>query len=419
MTKTKTIKIQDLSYYYKNPRKGDIEAIANSLKTHGQYKTICVNKGTKTGRPLEILAGNHTIKAARTLGWETIQATIIDVDDEAAAKIVIADNRTSDLAENDPAILIDLIDSLTDLDGTGWAETELEELAETINRLDYTPEILNDPDETPQPPATPKTKQGDIIALGDSLLYVGDATDTENVLKAFGQRRANCIWTDPPYGVDYVGKTKDALTIKNDTASNLETLLTGAYATIIKASLPGAPFYISYPPGVNGLLFQNAAKQTGLIIRQILVWAKQRFIFGHSDYHYQHELILYGFTPGGNGRLGRGGNRWYGDNTQSTVFEFDAPQRNPDHPTMKPVALIQAMIKNSCPPGGTILDCFAGSGSTLIAAYGLGMSALLVEYDPLYADVICRRWQEHTGIKPINQTTGESYDFTTQEEQDE
>lgn len=414
MPKTKTIKIQDLSYYYKNPRKGDIEAIAQSLKTHGQYKTICVNKGTKTGRPLEILAGNHTIKAARTLGWETIQATIIDVDDEAAAKIVIADNRTSDLAENDPAILIDLIDSLTDLDGTGWAETELEELAETINRLDYTPEILNDPDETPQPPATPKTKQGDIITLGDSLLYVGDATDTENVLKAFGQRRANCIWTDPPYGVDYVGKTKDKLTIKNDTPNGLKELLAGAFKTIIKTSRPGSPFYIAHTD-TSRIDCQTSAQEAGLIIRQTLVWAKQRFIFGHSDYHYQHEPILYGFTPGGQGRLGRGGDRWYGDHTQSTVFEFDAPQRNSDHPTMKPVALIQAMIKNSCPPGGTILDCFAGSGSTLIAAYGLGMSALLIEYDPLYADVICRRWQEHTGINPINQTTGQTYDFTTQE----
>lgn len=418
MPKTKTIKIQDLSYYYKNPRKGDIEAIAQSLKTHGQYKTICVNKGTKTGRPLEILAGNHTIKAARTLGWETIQATIIDVDDEAAAKIVIADNRTSDLAENDPAILIELIDSLTDLDGTGWAETELEELAETINRLDYTPEILNDPDETPQPPATPKTKQGDIITLGDSLLYVGDATDTENVLKAFGQRRADCIWTDPPYGVDYVGKTKDKLTIKNDTPNGLKELLAGAFKTIIKTSRPGSSFYIAHTD-TSRIDCQTSAQEAGLIIRQTLVWAKQRFIFGHSDYHYQHEPILYGFTPGGQGRLGRGGDRWYGDHTQSTVFEFDAPQRNSDHPTMKPVALIQAMIKNSCPPGGTILDCFAGSGSTLIAAYGLGMSALLIEYDPLYADVICRRWQEHTGIKPINQTTGQTYDFTTQEENNE
>ena len=139
MPKTETIKIQDLNYYYKNPRRGDIEAIAQSLKTHGQYKTICVNKGTKTGRPLEILAGNHTIKAARTLGWETIQATIIDVDDEAAAKIVIADNRTSDLAENDPEVLIDLIESLTDLDGTGWADDELEELAQTISDLDPEP----------------------------------------------------------------------------------------------------------------------------------------------------------------------------------------------------------------------------------------------------------------------------------------
>lgn len=418
MPKTETVQIKDLNYYYKNPRKGDIEAIANSLKTHGQYKTICVNQGTKTGRPLEILAGNHTIKAARTLGWETIQATLIDVDDEAAAKIVIADNRTSDLAENDPAILIDLIESLTDLDGTGWANEELEELAATINDLAELPEPLNDPDETPQPSATPKTKLGDIITLGDSLLYVGDATDTENVLKAFGQRRADCIWTDPPYGVDYVGKTKDALTIKNDKTSGLKKLLAGACKTIINTSRPGSPFYIAHTD-IGRIDCQTSAQEAGLIIRQTLVWAKQRFIFGHSDYHYQHEPILYGFTPGGNGRLGRGSANWYGDHAQSTIFEFDAPQRNPDHPTMKPVALIQAMIKNSCPPGGTILDCFAGSGSTLIAAYGLGMKALLVEYDPRYADVICRRWQEHTGIKPINQTTGEPYDFTTQEEQNE
>lgn len=144
MPKTETVQIKDLNYYYKNPRRGDIEAIANSLKTHGQYKTICVNKGTKTGRPLEILAGNHTIKAARTLGWETIQATIIDVDEEAAAKIVIADNRTSDLAENDPAILIDLIESLTDLDGTGWTNEELEELAETIQATTNLDDLENE-----------------------------------------------------------------------------------------------------------------------------------------------------------------------------------------------------------------------------------------------------------------------------------
>lgn len=404
MPKTETVKIRDLNYYYKNPRKGDIEAIANSLKTHGQYKTICVNKGTKTGRPNEILAGNHTIKAARALGWETIEATVIDVDDEAAAKIVIADNRTSDLAENDPAILVDLIESLTDLDGTGWADDELEELAATINELTEPPETLNDPDETPEPPETPKTKLGDIITLGDSLLYVGDATDTENVLKAFGQRRADCIWTDPPYGVNYVGKTEDALTIKNDTASDLEPLLTGAYTTMIKASRPGAPIYIAHADTAR-VTFQTCAEEAGLIIRQNLIWVKNNSTFGHSDYQYQHEPILYGFTPGGQGRLGRGGNRWYGDNAQTTIFECNIIQHNRDHPTMKPVALIQAMITNSAPPRGTILDCFAGSGSTLIAAHGLGMNALLVEYDPHYADVICRRWQEHTGQTPkINGT---------------
>ena len=237
-------------------------------------------------------------------------------------------------------------------------------------------------------------------------------------MKAFGQRRADCIWTDPPYGVDYVGKTEDALTIKNDTTSNLETLLTGAYTTSIKASRPGAPVYIAHAD-TQRVTFQTCAEEAGLVFRENLIWVKNTLVLGHSDYHYKHEPILYGFTPGGNGRLGRGGARWFGDDSQTTVFEVDKPARNADHPTMKPVALIQAMIKNSCPPGGTILDCFAGSGSTLIAAYGLGMNALLVEYDPRYADVICRRWQEHTGIKPINQTTGESYDFTTQEETNE
>lgn len=228
-------------------------------------------------------------------------------------------------------------------------------------------------------------------------------------MKAFGQRRADCIWTDPPYGVDYVGKTEDALTIKNDTTSNLETLLTGAYTTSIKVSRPGAPVYIAHAD-TQRVTFQTCAEEAGLVFRENLIWVKNTLVLGHSDYHYKHEPILYGFTPGGNGRLGRGGARWFGDDSQTTVFEIDKPARNAEHPTMKPVALIQAMIKNSCPPGGTILDCFAGSGSTLIAAYGLGMNALLVEYDPRYADVICRRWQEHTGQIP--EINGKATTFT-------
>ena len=152
----------------------------------------------------------------------------------------------------------------------------------------------------------------------------------------------------------------------------------------------------------------------GLLVRQNLVWVKSSLVLGRSDYQYRHEPILYGlaagesghepilygFVPAASGRLGRGGPRWFGDNCQTTVFEVDKPSRSSEHPTMKPVALIEAMIANSLPPRGVLFDPFAGSGSTLIAAYKRGCSALVVELDPRYADVILRRFEAHSGIVP-------------------
>lgn len=138
----------------------------------------------------------------------------------------------------------------------------------------------------------------------------------------------------------------------------------------------------------------------GLVVRQNLVWVKNTLVLGRSDYHYKHEPILYGFVPAGSGRLGRGGRRWFGDNSQTTVFDFDKPARSAEHPTMKPVALVEAMLANSLPPGGVVFDPFAGSGSTLIAAHARGGRALCVELDPRYADVIARRYEQHTGVVP-------------------
>lgn len=401
MIDTKEISVKELHLYHKNPRIGDVGSIAESLRVNGQYRAIVVNRGTHTGRAMEVLAGNHTLKAARNLGWEKITAHILDVDEDVATRIVLADNRTADLGDYDQEQLLELLESIDSPEGTGF---EPDDLLELFQEMSSEPEKLTDEDLAPETPKDSVTKLGDVVTLGGALLYVGDATDTENVLNAFGKRRADCVWTDPPYGVDYVGKTKEALTIQNDTSSGLSELLTGAYSLMIKATRPGSPVYIAHAD-TERIAFQTCAEDAGLIFRENLVWVKNTLVLGHSDYHYKHEPILYCFTPGGNGRLGRGGARWFGDDSQTTVFEVDKPARNAEHPTMKPVALIQAMIKNSCPPGGTILDCFAGSGSTLIAAYGLGMNALLVEYDPRYADVICRRWQEHTGIIPeINGT---------------
>jgi DNA modification methylase len=166
--------------------------------------------------------------------------------------------------------------------------------------------------------------------------------------------------------------------------------------------------------------------QAGIRHRQSLVWVKNSLVLGRADYHYRHEPILegqvappdddwqpiaYGFAEGGEGRLGRGGPNWFGDNKSSTVFEVARPTANAQHPTMKPVELITRMIRNSCPPGGIVLDLFGGSGSTLIAAHQLGLRAVLVELDPKYADVICRRYEEHTGVFPRS-WYGESVSFT-------
>lgn len=385
----------ELQVFAGNPRRGNVEAIAGSLTKHGQYRPIVVNAGTLTGRPFEVLAGNHTLLAARSLGWESIDCAVVDVDDEQARSIVAADNRLADLGDYNASALHDLLVSLDDLDGTGYVPEDLAALEREL----FPPEPQTDPDDVPAVPAVPVSEPGQVWALGGHRLLVGSATDVEAVRSLCGDVRPDAVWTDPPYGVEYVGKTKDALTIKNDGAGGLFDLLAAAFGAVAAVCRGGAPVYVAHAD-TERVTFEAAMDSAGLLVRQNLVWVKNKMVLGRSDYHYKHEPILYGFTPGGEGRLGRGGQRWFGDNTQTTVFECDKPARNAEHPTMKPVALIDAMLANSLPPGGVVLDPFAGSGSTLIAAHGRGARAFCVELDPRYADVILRRFEAHTGIIP-------------------
>ena len=148
------------------------------------------------------------------------------------------------------------------------------------------------------------------------------------------------------------------------------------------------------------MVFAQAFIKAGWLFRQNLVWVKNAMVLGHTDYHYRHEPIMFGYTDGATGRRGRGGDGWYGDNSQTSVFEVPKPARSEEHPTMKPVELVTAMLTNSCPPRGLVYEPFAGSGSTLIAAHQTGRTARLVELDPRYCDVIAKRWETHTGIKP-------------------
>ena len=418
--KPQTIPITDLNLHHKNARIGDVDTIKGSMVANGVYKPIVVNKGTYTGRPNEVLAGNHSLKAMRQLAeenptdprWQNIAVWLVDVDEERATRILLADNATADKGTYDQAGLLELLEAVDhDLDGTGYDYDELDELKELVD-LDGGAEPNADDAEPEAPPANPVSKLGDIWHLGQHRLLVGDATDLEAVKVMMGDEPADCVWTDPPYGVEYVGKTKDALTIQNDKTTDLPDLLLGAFRCVAEVAKPGAPVYVAHAD-TERVTFQQSMEEAGLIVRQNLIWAKNTIALGRSDYHYKHEPILYGFTPGGAGRLGRGGERWYGDDSQSTVFEVDKPNRNADHPTMKPPELIVAMLNNSLRRGGVVLDLFGGSGSTMVAAHQHGSRARLVELDPKYADVICRRYQRLTGEKPTRD--GEPFDFLLEE----
>jgi DNA modification methylase len=247
----------------------------------------------------------------------------------------------------------------------------------------------------------PRVKAGEIWKLGKHTIAVGSCTIPGNVtalVDAHGSR-AVCCWTDPPYGVSYVGKTAEALTIDNDMLADgdLQEFIEAAIEGIKIAATPGAPVYMAHPAGALQNIFFQAIVNSGLTLKQTLVWVKNTFAMGRSDYHYQHEPIYYAYLPGGDkpSRMGNGG--WFGAHNATSVFEYNKPSANRLHPTMKPVELIVAMLKNSAPPGGGIYEPFLGSGSTLMAADQLGMNCLGFELDTRYASVVIDRWEAASG----------------------
>jgi DNA modification methylase len=290
-----------------------------------------------------------------------------------------------------------------DLDLTGFDSRELDSLLRLLNEAE---------DDAPPLPEVATTRTGDLWLLGEHRLLCGDATDAEAVTRVCGARKIDAIWTDPPYGVEYVGKTQDALTIEGDTAEGVEALVRDALRAIEPHVISCAPFYIAHPAGALYLAFGRAVYSAGWRIHQGLVWVKDSMVLGHSDYHYSHEPILYGFAPGG-GRPGRGrhqGTRWYGDHSQTTVFNIARPKRSSEHPTMKPVELIQRCLTNSIKRGGLLADPFCGSGSTLIAADLSERHFVGLDIDPKYCDVAVIRWQKFTGKQAILDSDGRAFE---------
>jgi DNA modification methylase len=368
-----------------NPRRGNLAAIGESLRAHGQYRPIVVNRPT-----MEVLAGNHTLRAARELGWSRIAVTFVAVDAEQAKRILLVDNRANDLAGYDTQELVDLLSELDDLAGTGYDDDALGDLLDEL-----APEPVGE-DEPPPLPAEPETRPGELIALGDHRLLCADARKPESYVRLLGDERCEAMWTDPPYGVAYEGKTKAALRISGDGASGLEDLLSQSFAAADCALSPGARLYVAHPAGALSLTFGKTFVRQGWALRQTLVWVKDQFVLGRSDYHYRHEPILYGHRPA-EGRIGRGARGWFGDNAQDSVLEVPRPRASCEHPTMKPPELVERCLRNSTRRGELVLDPFAGSGSTLVACEATGRAARAIELDPRFCDVIVGRWERLTG----------------------
>lgn len=430
-----------------NPRnpnqhpKRQIELLAKIISTQGWRAPITVSNQSGF-----VVRGHGRLKAALLLNADKVPIDRQDYKSDADEWAdLIADNRIAELANIDDAELAKLLQDIgnTDLDInlTGYTDKQIDNLladiraeAVTEDNFDVAAEIDNNHNPTAQP--------GDVFTLGRHRLMCGDSTCAADVQKLMDGAQANMIFTDPPYNVNYEGSTKDKLKIKNDNMpeKKFNEFLTSAFLNAYESACPGAAIYVCHADGASSD-FRAALKNANWTIKQCLIWVKNQFVLGRQDYQWQHEPILYGWKPGA-------AHAWYGGRKQSTVIDDDVPivikdegtyklilfntglqqvvikvtdaevissagdelstiwriekpQRNGEHPTMKPIILCARAIQNSSKPDDIVLDLFAGSGSTLMAAEQTNRICYAMEYDPVYVDVIIKRWETFSGQKAV------------------
>jgi site-specific DNA-methyltransferase (adenine-specific) len=392
--------LERLVPYAKNSRTHSDEQVAQiaaSIKEWGFTTAVLVDEAGG------IIAGHGRVMAARRLGMADVPVMVAAGWSDAQKRAyIIADNKLALNAGWDNQMLAlelgEIGDLGFDLDLTGFTADEIAALMpEQIEPG------LTDEDAVPEVTEQAVTAPGDVWAMGKHRLLCGDSTSIDDVERLTAGQLVDMWLTDPPYNVAYVGKTKDALTIKNDKMSDdaFRQFLRDAYVAADAAMKPGAVFYI-WHADLEGYNFRGAAKDAGWTVRQCLVWEKQSLVMGRQDYHWKHEPCLYGWKEGA-------GHLWASDRKQTTLLKFDRPSRSGEHPTMKPVALFEYQLLNNTKGGDIVLDSFGGSGTTLIAAEKNGRIARLMELDPKYCDVIIKRWQDFTGKQAMHAETGKPF----------
>lgn len=399
-----SMKIYDLPVdklvpYENNPRLNDeaVPALMESIKRFGFKVPMVISKD------FIVITGHTRLKAVKRLGWKTVPCIFAsDLTDQEVEAFRLADNKVGEIADWDERALLQELQRIATKDnpfdmglfGFDDVETMLSKLAdegETAKLEDLAEDDSCKLEDLLEKP--PRIKRGEVWKVGRHRLMCGDSTKEEDVAKLLGGEKADLLITDPPYGVSYEGGTEEKMTIENDSLEGDEFVefLSNAFAAADKHMKPGAVFYIWHADS-KGYEFRKAVNSTKWTVRECLIWVKNTLVLGRQDYQWKHEPCLYGWKDGAP-------HVWNSDRSQTTVLEYDKPQRNGIHPTMKPVALFEYQIRNSSKPKSIVLDLFGGSGTTGVACERSDRTAYMMEYAPNYAEAALARLEELTGEK--------------------
>ncbi len=434
-------KLAELKPAEYNPRKNlqpgdpEFEKIARSIETFGYVDPIIVNKdGT-------IIGGHQRCAVMSHLGYEEAEVVVVDFDKDKEKACNIALNKITGEWDKDKlaALLIELDASELGIGVTGFERDELSDLMADVVIPETASDDGFDEDEVLDEVTESRVQFGEVWQLGRHRLMCGDSTSADDVSRLMGGKKASLIVTDPPYNINYEEKVESLNRagmkssrkenhIENDHMGSEQfySFLLAAFKNMCSAVIPGAAFYV-FHADLETINFRTALADAGFKVAECLIWEKNSFVLGRQDYHWRHEPVLYGWKEGA-------GHYFINDRTQDTILyeddiDFESmtkpqlvawieqhyrnnadltsvihenkPHRSDMHPTMKPVELVGKFIRNSSRPGWAVLDLFGGSGSTLIASEQLERSAFLMEYSPIYCEVIIRRWEEFTGQKAV------------------
>ena len=372
-----------------------IDRLAKIIDYQGQRSPIVVSS-----RSGFIVKGHARLQALQKLGWDRAAVDYQEYESEAQEYAdMTADNEIARWAELDQVQLKEDLGDINfdlDMDLLGiedYSDIEIEELDPQCDE-DKVPEVKHDP----------ITKKGDVWLLGDHRVMCGDSTVIDDVDKLMSGSFCDLVITDPPYNIDYEGKTKDALTIKNDNMDkdSFYEFLFDAFTNYYSIMNDGAGIYV-FHADTEGVNFRTSFVDAGIKLSQVLIWNKNCMVMGRNDYHWKHEPILYGWKEGS-------AHKWFSDRKQVSVWDFKRPVASKLHPTMKPVELLEYPITNSTQGSNNIVaDLFLGSGSTLIACEKTNRKCFGMELDEHYCDVIVKRWQEYTGKEAVLESSNKTY----------